>query len=439
VPAYTGVVAGAAFIAAPFARGAVVRRAAWAGGAAIAAVGLAYLLYLPFFQNFQSFYGSIGLTRIPAKLSEFILMWGYLVGLTVAVMAVLLTLFLRRGGLRRVSWPLAALVLATALATGAALSRGAPAAVIVFPIIGVLAALWLANGLAPAGEFTLMLLIGGLAIIAGVEFVFIVDFLQGGEMYRMNTVFKLYLESWLLLSVGLAGGAALVAREWRAIGPTLKGFVGAVAVVGLLASLAYPVFATPDRLRERFDDQPGPTLNGLSYMEVGILRDPNGAEIRLDEDLAAIEWMQTNLRGAPVVAEAMIGPYRGDGSRIVNAAGFPTVLGWDNHESQQRWPDSIGPRSRDVRLLYTSRTPEQALSLIEKYDIDYIMVGQIERLTTLPEGHLGARRNGERYASPEGLATLQALADRGALSEAFRQGDTVLYRVERPLVFPGDR
>jgi len=255
----------------------------------------------------------------------------------------------------------------------------------------------------------------------------------------MNTVFKLYLEAWLLLSVGLAGGAALVVREWRRLQPALQGIVATVTIGGLVAALAYPVFITPDRLRQRFDAQPGPTLNGLAYMEVGILSDPRGAAIRLDEDLAAIEWMQANLHGAPVIAEAMIGPYRGNGSRIANSTGFPTVLGWDNHEGQQRWPDSIGPRSRDVRTLYTSREPEPVLALIERYDIDYIIVGQIERLTTLNQGHLGAARTGERYASPEGLATIEALAARGTLTEAFRQGDTVLYQVVRPLAFPGDR
>lgn len=439
VPAYTGVVAGASFIAAPFVRGAIFRRAGWAALAAALAIGLAYLLYLPFFQGFQSFYSSLGLTRIPSRLGEFLNVWGYLLALVAVLVAVLLTAFVRAGGLRRLTWPVVALVLATALATGAVIPRGLPGPALVLPLIGLLALLWLANGLAPAGELTLMLLIGGLCIIAGVEFVYIVDFLQGGEWYRMNTVFKLYLEAWLLLSLGLAGGVALVAREWRALGPTLRGIAATVAIGGLLASLAYPVFITPDRLRQRFDATPGPTLDGLAYMEVGILHDPRGAAIRLDEDLAAITWMQANLRGAPVVAEAMIGPYRGNGSRIANATGFPTVLGWDNHEGQQRWPELIGPRSRDVRALYTSRAPEQVLALIERYDIDYIMVGQIERLTTLNQGHLGATRTGERYASPEGLATLEALARAGALAEAFRQGETVLYRVVRPLFFPGDQ
>lgn len=439
VPAYAGVIAGASFIAAPFARQSVIKRAIWAGVMGLGAAGLAYLLFLPFFLSFQSFYGSIGLTRIPARLGEFLTMWGYLLALVAIVTAVLLLVFYRSGGLRRLTWPVVMIVLVTALATGAVLARDLPGVVIVAPLIGLLALLWVANGLSPAGEFTLMLLIGALAIIAGVEFVFIVDFLQGGEMYRMNTVFKLYLESWLLLSVGLAGGAALVLREWRGLGSTMRGVIGAVAIGGLLVSLAYPVALTQDRLRHRFEVTTGPTLNGLTYMESGTLRDPNGALLRLDEDLATISWMQENLTGAPVVLEAMIGPYRGNGSRITNATGFPTVLGWDNHEGQQRWPDQIGPRARDVRALYNSRTPDQVLALIEKYDIDYIMLGQVELLTTLNQGHLGATRQGERYASPQGVATLRGLVDSGQLTEAFRQGDTVLYRVVRPLVFPGDR
>jgi uncharacterized membrane protein len=303
----------------------------------------------------------------------------------------LLIAWVRSGRLRRLHWLVVAVVLVTALATGATIPRGLPAATIAFPIIGLLALIWLSNHLSPAGEFTIMLLIGAFAIIAGVEFVFLVDFLQGGEWYRMNTYFKLSLEAWLLLAVGLAGGAAMVAREWRTVGPTLRGIIGTVAIGGLVAALAYPVLVTPDRLRQRFDDMPGPTLNGLAFMEVGILRDHAGAEIRLDEDLAAIYWMQANLRGAPVVVEAAFGPYRGNSSRIANATGFPAVIGWDNHEAQQRWPDSIPPRMRDVRAIYTSRSPLQTLSLLEQYDVDYVVVGQIERLTTLRRGHLARR------------------------------------------------
>jgi uncharacterized membrane protein len=261
----------------------------------------------------------------------------------------------------------------------------------------------------------------------------------------MNTVFKLYLEAWLLLALGLTGGLALVWRTWPSIRPLARGLGGLVLVAGLIASLAYPLFVTPDRLRQRFDVPPGPTLDGLAFMRTGRLQ-TSGSDafhfsqaLSFDEDLALVNWMQTNLRGAPVVVEAMIGPYRGNGSRITNATGFPTVLGWDNHEGQQRWPEQIGPRGRAVRAFYTSGSPAEVLALVERYDVDYIVIGQLERLTILHKGHLGAREDQEPYASSAGLATLQLLAERGMLTEAFRQGETVLYQVSRPVAFPGDR
>lgn len=440
VPAYTALLAGSAFIAAPFARRQPLQRGAYGGAIAMTVVALAYLFYLPFFQNFMSFYGSIGLTRIPAQLSEFLTIWGYFAALVALVIASWLVVLIRHRGLRRLTWPIVVVTLGTALATGSALARDLPAPSILFPMIGLLLLIWLAGQPGPAGELSIVLLIGGLAVIAGVEFVFLVDFLQGGEWYRMNTVFKLYLEAWMMLSIGLAGGLALVVRHWSELPGLLRSFGISVGVLGLVASLAYPVLVTPDRLRQRFDGPaPGATLDGHAFMEKGTIRDQSGTIIAFDEDLAAIRWMSANLGGLPIVAEAMIGPYRGNGSRITNATGFPTILGWDNHEGQQRWPDTIGPRVLPIRALYTSRTPEPVLAIIERYDVDYIYVGQVERKTTLRRGVFGATRDNEPYASPEGLATLESMVAGGWLRPVFREGETVIYHVLRPLRFRNER
>jgi uncharacterized membrane protein len=58
---------------------------------------------------------------------------------------------------------------------------------------------------AAAGEAFLALLLSlGLGIVAGTELVYLRDFLQGGDWYRMNTLFKFSVPAWILL--GLAGG-----------------------------------------------------------------------------------------------------------------------------------------------------------------------------------------------------------------------------------------
>ena len=69
-------------------------------------------------------------------------------------------------------------------------------------------------------------------------------------------------------------------------------------------------------------------------MDTAVYRDPS-EEIRLSHDKDAIDWMLVNFKGLPVVAEAVTPIYRW-GSRISIYTGFPTVIGWNWHQQQQR-------------------------------------------------------------------------------------------------------
>ena len=57
-----------------------------------------------------------------------------------------------------------------------------------------------------------------------------------------------------------------------------------------------------------------------------------------------------------------------------------SLLGWDNHQSQQRGYGSvIEERIEDVRTLYSTTNREDALKLLRKYQVEYIYVGELER------------------------------------------------------------
>jgi uncharacterized membrane protein len=98
--------------------------------------------------------------------------------------------------------------------------------------------------------------------------------------------------------------------------------------------------------------------------------------------MAAVDWLWT-LEPA-VIAEA-IAPDGGDYSqygRVSMLTGFPAVLGWRFHEIQWRGGDAeIGSRQADIALLYETLDWDEAQRVIDKYNIEYIYIGDLERDT----------------------------------------------------------
>lgn len=314
-------------------------------------------------------------------------------------------------------------------------------------------------------RFISVMVAAGAAIVAGTELVFLADDLVGGSAYRMNTVFKFYNQVWILLSVACAalltwmGAVALrpetprvaakavpdraVSQRLNLSTPTSPRSIQSrqrlvtlnrtawswaqmgviVGVLVIVASLFYPALATGPRLAQRFDGHPGPgTLNALDWMSYGSLTipGPNGPRvISFADDQAAIAWFNEEAEGTPVIAEASIGPYRGNGSRFSIATGLPAVIGWSRHEYQQRYPEGIVERERDMRTLYDTESVEEKLRILNDHGVTYVIVGDVERLWTF---------DGEPYASAAGIATFDEMVG-SSLEVAFQQGSTTVYRV----------
>jgi uncharacterized membrane protein len=62
------------------------------------------------------------------------------------------------------------------------------------------------------------------------------------------------------------------------------------------------------------------------------------------------------------------------------------VLGWAGHELQ--WDHQPGTREADVKTLYTTTNLTEARELIDRYGVDYVVFGPIER-TTYGDAGLG--------------------------------------------------
>jgi uncharacterized membrane protein len=189
----------------------------------------------------------------------------------------------------------------------------------------------------------------------------------------MNTVFKLYYQAWIFLAVG--GGFALyymlthwlpsktVLLSWRAAW-------GGAALVLLAAGLAYPVGATLART-----DQFGLPrhIDGLAF-----------AKQQAGGDYQIAEWLSNNANPSDVIAEMVgndsIGYEWGSTGRISSWTGLSTVYAWPGHEVQWRGGDKLtAGRLEDVNTLYASENAADAQRIVDKYGIDYIVVGSLER------------------------------------------------------------
>jgi YYY domain-containing protein len=219
----------------------------------------------------------------------------------------------------------------------------------------------LSRRLAAPERFLWAIVAAGVGCVLAPELVYVRDEFDGGDLYRMNTVFKLGFQAYLLLALAAAcalpwAGHWLPRRAW-----TAWASIGAVL---LLLGLIYPYAGNYAR-RDGFASIA--SLDGLDW-----LRD------RAPGDVAAIDWLRTYAGPSAVVLEAVGPDYSAFGhGRISTFTGRPTVLGWSGHEVQ--WRHDPGRREEDVRTLYTTSQVGLARELLDRYGISYVVVGPIER------------------------------------------------------------
>lgn len=416
-----------------------------ARGAVFAAtlLGVTYLLYAPFFAAYQAIDVGFGLVHTKTVLGQHLKIWGFFLLVIVSWLWVSLVYPATRNrllrnislGLRRwnvwphlveiqrqlvrqnaprplPAWwgPVGAMLVALLLAV---LGYTVPAYLL--PLV-VLALLLLLRPETSAETACLGLLaFTGLLVLLGVEFFYLRDFLGGGEYYRMNTLFKFFIQVWIMF--GLFAAVTLPHLwewAWRWPWPAQLAWRGAVMLL-LLACLIYPALGTRTRINDRFPgDHNRPaigTLDGLAYMTVGVFEWPAGRPIELKYDYQAIRWLQQNVTGTPIIAEAKVGYYREGGMRVAAYTGLPSVLG-GLHQSEQRYASQVGQRDLLVSEFWATPDPRRTLELMEQLDVSYIYLGQIERIT-----------HGEHITQK-----FEQLQQQGALELVFENEKTRIYK-----------
>jgi uncharacterized membrane protein len=224
-------------------------------------------------------------------------------------------------------------------------------------------AVWAALGreTSPAERYLWLLVAGGAALLLAPELVYVRDEFAGGPFYRMNTVFKLGFQAYMLL--GLAAAIVLPwAGQW--LGRRAWAVWAGVTAVLLLLGLVYPYAGSYAR-RDGFSSSP--TLDGLGWLRKSA-----------PGDIAAIAWVRAHAPGDAVVLEAVGPDYSAFGhARVSTFTGRPTVLGWAGHELQ--WKHDPGSRAADVKALYTTTDAAAARTLLARYGVRYVVAGPIER------------------------------------------------------------
>jgi uncharacterized membrane protein len=77
--------------------------------------------------------------------------------------------------------------------------------------------------------------------------------------------------------------------------------------------------------------------------------------------------------------EASGDPYS-EYARISSHTGIPSVLGWANHEGLWRSNDeNVRKRLDDIRAFYTATSAPAAEDILRRYQVTYVIVGDLER------------------------------------------------------------
>ena len=260
--------------------------------------------------------------------------------------------------------------------------------------------------------FLLVLVIGALGLGITVDLV-----TANNDIDRMNTIFKLYLQAWVLYA--LASAAILwylmtsMRISWRNM-TWGKGIWAGLLTLLVLSVSIFPVLGTRSRLADRFDT--GFTgLNGAAFMEETEYNDAEGP-IELRHDWDAIQWLRREVKGSPVIAEGSTEPHRYRwGGRFSIYTGLPSIIGWSWHQIQQRHGEqfAVGDRLSDLSTLYTTTDATAAAAVLRRYNVEYIIVGELERL----------------YYPAPGLAKFETMADQGVV-KVYSNAQVDIYRVE---------
>lgn len=209
---------------------------------------------------------------------------------------------------------------------------------------------------------TLGLCAAGLVLLP--ELIYVED-IYSGDYKRANTMFKLTYQAFILFGICIGyilPRLMVYGNSWRRIRYSVAGlilFAMTVCYAQNAVNAWYGNILIPSGYKG---------LDATAFM-YDVMPD----------DMDAINWLNENVTGMPVVLEANGSSYS-DYQRVSVMTGLPTILGWRTHEWLWKSDESMVTEREDiVEKIYCSTDEGEVRRLLEEYEVAYIYVGKLER------------------------------------------------------------
>lgn len=210
--------------------------------------------------------------------------------------------------------------------------------------------------------FLLSLLFVSFILILFPDVLYVKDYLivDAPTFSRSNTVWKLWYQAWILLSVGVP---ILV---WYLHSKSLKALL---LFLIILSGSLYPMYFFTAKMLETADT----AVNTLTLDATYYLGKSN------PDAYHALNFLNTltpiNNESELVLLDVPGIAYESSANILSSYTGIPTVLGWVGHEKVLRKPvDLIIQREYDVQRLYQSTSDIEILDLLDKYKITHFVI-----------------------------------------------------------------
>ncbi|MBN1892663.1 MAG: hypothetical protein JW780_07770 [Clostridiales bacterium] len=268
----------------------------------------------------------------------------------------------------------------------------------------------------------------GFIILLAPEIIYVRDIYQG-DYDRTNTMFKFAFAAFILLSLVIGYTLFRIFYQRNRNGDRSGGYVVLSVVLAIL------LFVPGHYTRLSLDQRTGEIsmeaykgLDGAAALRTRISPQLSPERGNMRAYAEAIDYLNENVEGIAVICEVYGLSYT-DYNVVSAYTGLPTIVGWRTHEWLWRfqgivdeegklvqnpekpdlWQDILNPRYLAVDTIYTSADETLVRKYLDEYEVEYIIVGELERshYDTINEAVIQSM--GEVVFSTDGLFIVQVI------------------------------